>query len=57
MEKAVAQKELSRQGLFAAEIAQIMKVRARGENPLAYVRTYGCQQKCGGRGKNKRAVG
>ena len=44
MEKAVAQKELSRQGLFAAEIAQIMKVRARGENPLAYVRTYGCQQ-------------
>ena len=44
MEKAVAQKELSRQGLFAAEIAQIMKGRARGENPLAYVSTYGCQQ-------------
>ena len=26
------------------EIAQIMKVRARGERPMAYVHSYGCQQ-------------
>lgn len=25
-------------------VAEIMSVRARGERPLAYVRTYGCQQ-------------
>lgn len=25
-------------------IAEIMEIRKRGEKPLAYIRTYGCQQ-------------
>lgn len=29
---------------YQAEVAQIMSVRARGAVPLAFVRTYGCQQ-------------
>ena len=27
-----------------SDVAQIMQIRARGEMPLALVRTYGCQQ-------------
>ena len=26
------------------DVAQIMKIRARGERPMAYVHSYGCQQ-------------
>lgn len=44
MENQLAQEELSRQRLYAADVAEMMKVRARGPVPLAYVRTYGCQQ-------------
>ena len=44
MENQFAQEELSRQRLYLADVAEIMKVRARGPVPLAYVRTYGCQQ-------------
>ena len=44
MENRLAQEELSRQKLYMADVAEIMKVRARGSVPLAYVRTYGCQQ-------------
>ena len=44
MENQFAQEELSRQKLYLADVAEIMKVRARGPVPLAYVRTYGCQQ-------------
>lgn len=29
---------------YAAEVAQIMTIRAMGQVPLAFVRTYGCQQ-------------
>ena len=29
---------------YASEVAKIMKVRAMGSTPKAYVRTYGCQQ-------------
>ena len=29
---------------YAAEVSQIMTVRAMGQVPLAYIRTYGCQQ-------------
>lgn len=44
MENHLAQEELSRQKLYMADVAEMMKVRARGPVPLAYVRTYGCQQ-------------
>lgn len=44
MDKNPAQEELSRQALYAADVSEMMKVRARGPVPLAYVRTYGCQQ-------------
>lgn len=44
MDNQLAQEELSRQQLYMADVAEIMKVRARGPEPLAYVRTYGCQQ-------------
>lgn len=44
MESKPLQEELSRQSLYMADVAEIMKVRARGKTPLAYVRTYGCQQ-------------
>ena len=44
MENQLAQEELSRQKLYMADVAEMMKVRARGPVPLAYVRTYGCQQ-------------
>lgn len=29
---------------FMDDVAELMKIRARGENPMAYIRTYGCQQ-------------
>lgn len=42
--KSTAVAELSRQAAFSADVAEIMDVRKRGETPLAFVRTYGCQQ-------------
>ena len=36
--------ERSQQKLYMDDVAQMMEVRARGEVPMAYVRTYGCQQ-------------
>ena len=45
MENQLAQEELSRQKLFMADVAEMMKVRARGPVPMAYVRTYGCQDR------------
>lgn len=44
MENQLALEELSRQRLFINDVAEMMKVRARGPAPVAYVRTYGCQQ-------------
>lgn len=44
MENSVAGEALSRQASFSASVAELMKIRARGKVPLAYVRTYGCQQ-------------
>ncbi len=44
MENLLAREELSRQKLYMADVAEMMKVRARGPVPMAYVRTYGCQQ-------------
>lgn len=44
MENQLALEELSRQRLFINDVAEMMKVRARGPVPVAYVRTYGCQQ-------------
>mgnify|MGYP002233263311 CR=1 FL=1 len=32
------------QARYMADVAQMMQIRARGEMPLALVRTYGCQQ-------------
>lgn len=36
--------QLSQQLLYTAEVAEIMITRAKGRQPLAFVRTYGCQQ-------------
>ena len=44
MENLLAREELSRQKLYMSDVAEMMKVRARGPVPMAYVRTYGCQQ-------------
>lgn len=44
MEVQVAREELARQKLYAGDVAEFMQVRKRGTVPLAYVRTYGCQQ-------------
>lgn len=39
-----APEELQSQKLYMADVASIMQVRAMGKIPLAFVRTYGCQQ-------------
>ena len=39
-----AAEELQKQKLYTADMAAIMQVRARGAVPMAFVRTYGCQQ-------------
>ena len=44
MENQLAHGRAFRQKLFMADVAEMMKVRARGPVPMAYVRTYGCQQ-------------
>lgn len=36
--------ESTRQAAFSSDIAEIMQTRKRGKQPLAFVRTYGCQQ-------------
>lgn len=35
---------VEKQSEYIELVAQIMQVRARGEQPMAYIRTYGCQQ-------------
>ena len=35
---------IKEQETYKRDVAQIMKIRARGSIPLAFVRTYGCQQ-------------
>ena len=50
LENQFAQEELSRQRLYLADVAEIMKVRARGPVPLAYL---WLPAKCGGRGENQ----
>ncbi len=42
--ESTAAAELSRQSAFSADVAEIMSVRKKGKIPLAFVRTYGCQQ-------------
>ncbi len=44
MKEKILLEELSKQELFSLDMAEIMKVRASGATPLAFVRTYGCQQ-------------
>ncbi len=44
MEQDLLQIELSNQELFTLDLKEIMKVRKLGKTPLAFVRTYGCQQ-------------
>lgn len=44
MNESTAAAELARQSAFSADVAEIMSVRKRGIVPLAFVRTYGCQQ-------------
>lgn len=44
MEEKIMLEELQKQRLFAADVAEIMKIRAMSDIPKAYVRTYGCQQ-------------
>lgn len=44
MKNAMNTEELQKQALFSNHVGEIMKIRARGETPLAFVRTYGCQQ-------------
>ncbi len=34
----------AKQNEYISLIAEIMEIRKRGEKPLAYIRTYGCQQ-------------
>ena len=36
--------ELAKQSVFSNDVREIMQVRARKSTPLAFVRTYGCQQ-------------
>ncbi|WP_249318174.1 tRNA (N6-isopentenyl adenosine(37)-C2)-methylthiotransferase MiaB [Yeguia hominis] len=36
--------QLEAQSVYQKNVREIMKVRAAGEKPLAFVRTYGCQQ-------------
>ena len=38
------QQILSQQAAYMADVRERMKTRARGDKPLAFVRTYGCQQ-------------
>ncbi|MFI3205986.1 MAG: tRNA (N6-isopentenyl adenosine(37)-C2)-methylthiotransferase MiaB [Clostridia bacterium] len=40
----ILKEELAKQELYTLDLKEIMKVRAVGANPVAYVRTYGCQQ-------------
>ncbi len=40
----VADKLSEKQQEYMALIAEIMEIRKRGEKPLAFIRTYGCQQ-------------
>lgn len=40
----MAKAELEKQHAFSLELRDIMRLRATGEKPVAYVRTYGCQQ-------------
>ena len=39
-----ADKLSEKQSEYMKLIAEIMEIRKRGEKPLAFVRTYGCQQ-------------
>lgn len=36
--------DLNLQERYYADVKEIMKIRCKGENPVAHVRTYGCQQ-------------
>ena len=38
------QQILSQQAAYMADVRERMKTRTRGDKPLAFVRTYGCQQ-------------
>ena len=40
----VADKLSEKQLEYMQLIAEIMEIRKRGEKPLAFIRTYGCQQ-------------
>lgn len=44
MEDKLMIEELQRQKLYTADLAEIVKIRAMGDVPKAFVRTYGCQQ-------------
>ncbi|MFI3325804.1 MAG: tRNA (N6-isopentenyl adenosine(37)-C2)-methylthiotransferase MiaB [Clostridia bacterium] len=44
MKDIVALNQLEKDESFYQELTDIMKLRAVGEKPVAYVRTYGCQQ-------------
>ena len=39
-----SQKISEKQSEYMNLIAEIMDIRKRGEKPVAYIRTYGCQQ-------------
>lgn len=39
-----SQKISEKQSEYMKLIAEIMDIRKRGEKPVAYIRTYGCQQ-------------
>lgn len=40
----IAQEELAKQSVFSADVSELMYARKMGKTPLAFVRTYGCQQ-------------
>lgn len=44
MEDKLMIEELQKQKLYTADLAEIVKIRAMGDVPKAFVRTYGCQQ-------------
>ncbi len=44
MEKELAQQELARQEALSTEAGKLARLRTNGRQPIAFVRTYGCQQ-------------
>ena len=44
LENITVAEQLSRQLLFSADVSELLKAKMKGKTPVAFVRTYGCQQ-------------